>query len=59
MDDYTWEHDADISPSDLSVDDILAEFQQDVFSDSDSAAAEKPTPILVTAPVNGFHSLEG
>ena len=52
MDDYTWEHDADISPSDLSVDDILAEFQQDVFSDSDSAAAEKPTPILVTAPVS-------
>ena len=48
MDDYPWEHDAGISPSDLSVDDILAEFQQDPFADSDRPAAG---PAIVTGPV--------
>ena len=52
MDDYTWEHDTGISPSDLSVDDILAEFQQDLFADSELPAA-KPAPVLVTGPVSG------
>ena len=51
MDNYTWEHNTDSSPSDLSVDDILAEFQFDLPVEPKTAAPEAPAPVFHDVPI--------
>ena len=51
MDDYTWERDTDSTPSDLSVDDILAEFHFDLPAEPKTAAPEASAPIFQDAPI--------
>ena len=51
MDNYTWEHNTDSPPSDLSVDDILAEFQFDLPVEPKTAAPEAPAPVFHDVPI--------
>ena len=51
MDDYTWERDTDSTPSDLSVDDILAEFHFDLPAEPKTAAPEASAPSFQDAPI--------